>query len=64
MNLSIIRRILGYVLLLEGVFLLLPCFVALYYGESQGFSFLAVSGLCALAGFALAVKKPLTMFFI
>lgn len=58
MNLSIIRRILGYVLLLKGAFLLLPCVVALYYGESQGFSFLAVSGLCALVGFALAVKKP------
>ena len=40
MNGSIIRKILGYVLLLEGALLLLPCLVALYYGEKQGITYL------------------------
>lgn len=58
MNGSIIRRILGYVLALEAGLMLLPCAVALYYGESQGFAYLQVSVAIGFIGVALALKKP------
>ena len=58
MNVSIIRRILGYVLMLEAAMLLLPCFVALAYGEDEVLSFLAVSVLCLFVGAAMGLKKP------
>lgn len=58
MNVSIIRRILGYVLLLEAVLLLLPCVVAVIYGEKQGIAYLIVSAICAGIGFLMALRKP------
>lgn len=58
MNGSIIRRILGYVLVLEGALLLLPCFVAICYKEHQGVYYLAVAFGTALVGALLAIKKP------
>ncbi|MGN0522641.1 MAG: TrkH family potassium uptake protein [Eubacterium sp.] len=58
MNGSIIRRILGYVLVLEAGLMLLPCAVALYYGENQGFAYLQVSVAIGFIGVALALKKP------
>lgn len=63
MNVSIIRRILGYVLVLESAILLLPCIVALIYGEEQGVAYILVSAICLVAGGLLAVKKPKTTVF-
>lgn len=63
MNGSIIRRILGYVLVLEGVLMLLPCIVALCYKESQGIYFLIVAGIVVLIGLPLAIKKPKSQVF-
>lgn len=63
MNGSIIRRILGYVLVLEGVLMLLPCVVALCYKESQGIYFLIVAGIVVLIGLPLAIKKPKSQVF-
>ena len=57
MNGSIIRKILGYVLLLEGALMLLPCIVALCYGEREGYTYLACSGALLLLGFIVAIKK-------
>lgn len=57
MNGSIIRRILGYVLLLEGALLLLPCLVALYYGEKQGLTYLACAGVTLVLGLIIGLKK-------
>ena len=57
MNGSIIRKILGYVLLLEGALMLLPCIVALCYGEREGYTYLACSGAMLLLGFIVAIKK-------
>ena len=42
MNRSIIRYILGSVLKIEAAFMLLPCIVAVCYGEKQGFVYLGV----------------------
>ena len=59
MNGSIIRKILGYVLLLEGALLLLPCLVALYYGEKQGITYLICAGATLLLGLIVGLKKAL-----
>lgn len=58
MNGSIIRRIIGYVVMIEAGLLLLPCVVALIYGEAQGTAFLIVAGICLVVGGLLAIKKP------
>lgn len=57
MNGSIIRKILGYVLLLEGALLLLPCLVALYYGEKQGITYLFCAGVTLILGLLIGLKK-------
>lgn len=63
MNGSIIRKIIGYVLLLEGALLLLPCFVALYYGEKQGVYYLGVAIGTAFLGLLLNLKKQTNSVF-
>ena len=65
MNISIIRRILGYVLILEAVFLLLPVLVALFSGENEGVYFIIVSVVCLFCGALLGLKKPTnTVFYL
>ncbi|MCQ2519145.1 MAG: TrkH family potassium uptake protein [Lachnospiraceae bacterium] len=64
MNKSIIRYILSRVLQFEGVFMLLPCIVALIYGEKHGLYFLAT----AIVSFALGtlgglIKPKSTVFY-
>ncbi|MCH1981822.1 TrkH family potassium uptake protein [Ruminococcus sp. OA3] len=63
MNYSMIRYILGIVLKVEGLFMLLPCLVAVIYREKSGFSFVAVVLLCMAAGFLLSHKKPSNTVF-
>lgn len=58
MNSSIIRYILGHILKLEGILMLLPCLIAVIYGEREGFSYLAVAVLCELFGLLMTIKKP------
>lgn len=57
MNTSIIRYILGHIIKLEGLFLLLPCLIALLFQESQGFIYFDVAVLCYLLGTILTAKK-------
>lgn len=63
MNISIIRYILGHVLKLEALFLLLPCIVAMIYGEQEGFAFLITFGICGLLGVIMTCKKPVSSVF-
>ncbi len=58
MNGSIIRYILGYIIRLEGLFLLLPCLVALIYQERVGFYYLFVFAVCTVLGYFMTRKKP------
>lgn len=58
MNKSIIRFVLGHILIIEGVLLLLPCIIALLYKEQEGVAYLIVAILCALLGILMAFKKP------
>lgn len=60
MNYRMILSLLGYVLLLIGGFLLLPCIVALLYGEKELYSLLAAIGVCVLVGLPLILLKPKT----
>ena len=65
MNFSIIRKIIGYVLILEASLMLLPCFAALYYGEREGTAYAIVAGVCAVFGGAIGIKKPKnTVFYL
>lgn len=57
MNTSIIRYILGHIIKLEGLFLLLPCVIALIYGEEEISSYLLIAGICLLLGCLLTLKK-------
>ena len=63
MNVSIIRKILGYVLMLEAGFLLLPCLVSLVYSESVGKVYIACSAVTFLCGLLLGFKKPVSNLF-
>ncbi len=63
MNRSIILYILGWILKVEGVFMALPCIVALCYREPSGWCFFIVM-LCALAlGTLVTLRKPRSMVF-
>ncbi|MBO4854028.1 MAG: TrkH family potassium uptake protein [Oscillospiraceae bacterium] len=54
MNIRLIFKVLGYVLLVEAGCLLLPLLISLYLGESSWHSFALVALLCALSGLCLS----------
>lgn len=51
MNFGFIRYILGWILNFQGIFLLVPCIVALIYGEKSGIAFVAASIVSLAVGF-------------
>lgn len=57
MNNSMIRIIIAHIMKIEAAFLLLPCIVALIYGEKEGFVYLAVAAGTAVGGVILGLKK-------
>ncbi len=63
MNFRIISYILGWVLIIEGAFLLLPCLVGFGYGESAATAYLIGALLCVLVGMPCVVRKPKNMVF-
>lgn len=58
MNFAFIRYILGWILNFQGIFLLVPCLVAMMYGESSGFAFLISSGISFAVGIPCTIRKP------
>lgn len=58
MNRSIIQYILGYVLMIEGILLLVPVITAVFYQEQEGFIYLGVAGFCVIVGWLMRRKKP------
>lgn len=58
MNHRMILSLLGNVLLLIAALLLLPCIVALIYGERELLSLLMTAGVCAAVGVALSLLRP------
>lgn len=53
-----IKNVLGWLLLFEAVFLLLPALIALIYRESAGLSYLWTAAACAVVGMLLRLGKP------
>ncbi|MEY8336470.1 TrkH family potassium uptake protein [Lachnospiraceae bacterium 62-35] len=58
MNYAMVAYITGWVLNIEAVFLILPCFVALLYGEKELGAFILSVLLCMAFGVFLIRKKP------
>ena len=59
MNYSMIRVILGWVMVLEGAFMLLPALTGLIYGEyREAVMYLILAGCVAGGGFFMRWKKP------
>lgn len=58
MNYSIIKRTIGWILLFETIFFLVPLITAIVYWESAFFSFLIAMFICGLLGWACLAKKP------
>ena len=63
MNKSIIRFILCKVLQFEGIFLMLPFIVSLFYGEKEGLAYLSVGALSFLIGTVGSAFKPKSKVF-
>ncbi len=63
MNYSIIFYILGYVLKVEGIFLLFPAAVGLIYREKEFLSFLVCGLALILIGVLATLKKPKNQVF-
>jgi trk system potassium uptake protein TrkH len=63
MNYSVIRFIMGWILIFEAGFMLLPVLVALYFGETAGFSFLISMGIGLVIGVPMVLKKPKNHIF-
>lgn len=61
MNRKAILYILGWVLNIEGAFMILPFLVSLLYAESQSWSFMIVAAICIAVGVLLVLKKPKNM---
>lgn len=58
MNFRMIKNILGWILIFEAAFMLIPLTTAAIYWEDAFFSYLLTIGICLLFGFALIWKKP------
>lgn len=58
MNFRMIKNILGWILIFEAAFMLIPLITALIYGEDVFFAFLIAMGVCLLVGFLGIWKKP------
>lgn len=58
MNYKSIKYLLGWIIKVEGIFMILPFFVSLYYKETSGFIFLICSLFAIGSGFLMTRKKP------
>ncbi len=58
MNYAIIKRMVGWLLLFEAMFLLLPLITAAIYWEREFFSFLITIGICLSVGGVCLIGKP------
>ena len=58
MNYRMIKHILGWILLFEALFLLLPLTTAIILAEAEFLTFLLTIGICAVTGGLLILGKP------
>ena len=58
MNFSIIKRTVGWMLLFEAIFFILPILTATVYWEKEFFDFLLCAGICVVVGGLCLIGKP------
>ncbi len=58
MNYAIIKRTIGWILIFEAIFLLVPVLTAVVYQEAELVEFLATAIVCVAAGSLLLIGKP------
>ena len=58
MNFRMIKNILGWILMFEAAFMLIPLITAIIYSEEAFFAYLISIGICLLIGALLVWKKP------
>ena len=63
MNTSIIRYTLGQVMKIEAILMLLPCIVAVIYGEKEGLAYLIALSICGIFGIISTLRKPASNVF-
>ena len=63
MNFQIISYIIGWVIFLEGSFMILPLLTAIVYGERTGVIFAVCSVACLIGGYIMMRKKPKNSLF-
>lgn len=51
-------RVIGWLLMIEAVFMIAPCIVGLCYGENSGLQFLICIGITVACGFGMISLKP------
>lgn len=57
-NLMMLMRVIGYLLVIEALFMLIPCLVAILYKEDSLFDFLMCAGITGAAGGAMMLLRP------
>ena len=63
MNFQIIRRMMGWILLFEAFFFLIPTITAVVYGEREVFAFLISIAICLVFAVPCIIKKPSNQSF-
>jgi len=63
MNYAIIVYIIGWILIMEAALLLLPCIVAVIYGEAAGIWIAVTAAACLVLGLPLVLKRPKRQIF-
>lgn len=58
MNLRMIKNILGWLMVFEAIFMLVPIITAICYLESEVWYFVGTAAFCAVAGRLMSFKKP------
>lgn len=63
MNLRNIGYILGWIIDIEGVFMLMPFICGLIYSEDEAYAFIFVTAICLIVGTLLILLKPKKLSF-
>ena len=57
-NVRMLLRVIGWLLMIEALFMLVPCVTGLIYGENSVMQFLVCMGITAGCGMAMVSLKP------
>lgn len=63
MNHSMIRYIIGWIFNFQAIFMILPCIVAVIYGETDLWWFVITIAICLVLGLILMHRKPVNKIF-